>query len=71
MEVTIPGKGVVRTLAKGDYFGERDLLYNMPVEQVQVASRARNDPKSGLASPNPSANLSGLVFGCIEAKFCK
>ena len=27
----------------------------------------RNDPKSGLVSPNHTANLSGLVLGCIEA----
>ena len=30
-----------------------------------------NDPKSGLASPNHTANLSGLVLGCIETEFCK
>ena len=30
-----------------------------------------NDPKPRLASPNPTANLSGLALGCIEADFCK
>merc|ERR1719498_1716899 len=43
VEVTIPGKGVVRTLAKGDYFGERGLLFSEPrsatcsaVDEVEV-----------------------------------
>ena len=34
-----------------------------------VTPRDRNDPASGLASPNPTANLSGLVLGCIEVNF--
>ena len=33
--------------------------------------RGGNDPKSGLANPNHTGNLSGLVFGGIEADFCK
>ena len=38
---------------------------------IEVRNRGRNDPKSGLASPNHTANLSGLVLGCIEAEFFK
>ena len=33
----------------------------------RVVGRDRNDPKSGLESPNHAANLPGLVLGCIEA----
>ena len=32
---------------------------------------SENNPKPGLASPNHTANLSGLVLSCIEADFCK
>ena len=38
---------------------------------VAQLSRDRNDPKSGLASPNHTANLSGLVLSCTEADLCK
>ena len=31
----------------------------------------KQDPQSALASPNRTANLSGLVLGCIEAVFWK
>ena len=31
----------------------------------------KNDPKSGLASPDYSGNLSGLVLGCSDADFWK
>ena len=33
--------------------------------------RDSNDPKSGLASPNHTKHLSGLVLGSIEADFWK
>ena len=31
----------------------------------------KNDPNSGLASPEHKLNLTGLVLGCTEADFCK
>ena len=34
------------------------------------ATGPKNDPKSGLASLNNVANLSGPVLSCIEADFC-
>ena len=37
---------------------------------ARVAAVDRNDPKSGLASLDQIANLSGPVFGCIEDTFC-
>ena len=36
-----------------------------------VSARDSNEPRSGLASPLHTANLSRLVLGCIEADFCK
>ena len=35
--------------------------------ELPVRFGCRNDPKSGLASPTQTANLSGLVIGGIEA----
>ena len=32
--------------------------------------RARNEPKSGIANPNLTANLSGPDLACIEADVC-
>ena len=36
-----------------------------------IADVDRNDSKSGLASPNHPATVSGLVLAFIEADFCK
>ena len=36
-----------------------------------LTTKDRNDPRSGLASTNRTANLSTLFLGCIEAHYCK
>ena len=36
-----------------------------------VSFRHRNDTRSGLASPNRTATLSGPVIGCVEVNVCK
>ena len=38
---------------------------------VRLGIRDRKDPKSGLAIPNKTVSLSGLVLICIEADFLK
>jgi cGMP-dependent protein kinase len=58
VEVTIPGKGVVRTLAKGDYFGERGLLFSEP----RSATCSAADPVEVL-------QLTSSVFTSILGKF--
>jgi hypothetical protein len=41
------------------------------VIKSDVQAGPENDPMSRLASPHPTANLSGLALGCIEADFAK
>ena len=51
----------------GSAYFDADCLFADEESVVPQVISARNDPKSGLASPNPIANLSGLVLGCIKA----
>ena len=44
-------------------------LQSAPFICLRMSGRDRNGSKSGIASPYHTANLSGLVFGCIEADF--
>ena len=39
-------------------------------ETMRLAGRTRNDPESGLASPNHQEKLSEPLLGCIEVDFC-
>ena len=41
------------------------------LSKQHLSVKERNDPRVGLASPNHTANLSGLVLGCMEADVCK
>ena len=40
-------------------------------ELSRVLNSDRNNSKSGLASPNRTSDLSGLILGCTEANLCK
>ena len=42
-----------------------------PSQVYWMGKKKENNPKSGLASPHHTANLSVPVLGCIEANFCK
>ena len=46
---------------------ELDNQWNQHPSAAEMRRQDRNDPKSMLASPNHTANLSGLVVGSIEA----
>lgn len=51
--------------------GSRTSFIRLRSHQPEMFRRKkRNDPKSGLASPNHTTTLTAPVLGCIEIKFC-
>jgi len=51
--------------------GSRTSFIRLRSYQPEMFRRKkRNDPKSGLASPNHTTTLTAPVLGCIEIKFC-
>ena len=58
-------------VCEGDRRGRGGVQDLPKIVWISTGIRERNDPRSGLASPNPTANLPVLVLGCIKADRCK